>query len=1057
MNRRDQPSTPFSCYRIDPGFLLCAPTSMASSLEADYTQDYRNRELVERFELLPDHHDEDSIFSESSCDKDSLGSSANKAETPVHNNLPSSLFIPSLQARGGPSMFSASHQKADVRKKMEENALAEEMSSPLKSRQNQTAGDSHQNSSILQSLPRLNAASAFNQVNSPHLNDNASSLERTQMPYSTSHMEQSPVSNQPSDLESTPSQEYSSQSSLDSEVKYHNTTPKPKAGSSNSTAHTVETSTADLSSKHSSDSSEKSNSDSKGSYDCKFSQPVDESPTTAIYGLVDKSISPGESGAGTPRSILLEKCGWTHHHRYARHRCVSDAAAVARVSLNHLSSDMLINSGCVGVKGEMSIEETKALLIEVDQLRMWKANASNELGAKNQEVETLKQCAAEHASKVELLKSEAAKREEAYRDQVYVLKSQMTAIATNYAEQQKSFDASNVKIRELEQVLERTKSTLLAKEMALSTKNQDISGYIAEVEELKSELSLMIASKTELSVDGGASEQIKELSNKNSRLSSVVKAMEDQQASLKAQLEHSEGKICDYLAEIDSLNAAIRSTTEEKNRLHEESKKSSLALAESRDENRSLGVKCDSLLAEIEAANRTVLESAEELTALRIELESLETLPTQIAQFEEQIKVLEKENASISSRLESKSGCYNELMAQIVDQQDVLKLADVKITELRDEKSVLRIKLEESQALNDHMSTQMSENEDKLKVAREIIAKVRSENASLEEMLHCKAGEIQDLRQSLLECVSDVATDAANGRDISSEVTALRRWKLAAQEKMDVTNVEMKALSSLNQELRMKQLDLVEKLQSNAAECERLHAENRKSAREVEINKLALAEAVNKSSSLQISLTSKSAQYDKLQQQHLSRTTDYESTIAELKVSSTAEAATHLETITKLEADIASAASTVNELMHKAENQAAEITTLHNELHAAEKDLIDAVGDVDQLERLVSELREGSTLKDTELKQTKSECDRLSSEIKVYQDKIEIADEDYISLRVRFEYFEELSRELNKSKSECEALKAKGKQACVVNKLVHFVHSTFVNNTSSNRARTPTI
>jgi hypothetical protein len=42
--------------------------------------------------------------------------------------------------------------------------------------------------------------------------------------------------------------------------------------------------------------------------------------------------------------------------------------------------------------------------------------------------------------------------------------------------------------------------------------------------------------------------------------------------------------------------------------------------------------------------------------------------------------------------------------------------------------------------------------------------------------------------------------------------------------------------------------------------------------------------------------------------------------------------------------------------MIQAENQVTKITTLQNELHAAEKDLADAVGDVDQLERLVSEV-----------------------------------------------------------------------------------------------------
>jgi exosome complex RNA-binding protein Rrp4 len=329
--------------------------------------------------------------------------------------------------------------------------------------------------------------------------------------------------------------------------------------------------------------------------------------------------------------------------------------------------------------------------------------------------------------------------------------------------------------------------------------------------------------------------------------------------------------------------------------------------------------------------------SSEELDAKNHEVETLK----QIALFKEQINVLERENVSILSRLEPKS---------------VLKLADLKIAEACDERSALIIQLEESQASNDLMPTQMCEHEEKLKVARDIIAKVCSENASLEETLRCKAVEVHRLRQRLLNA-SDKDTDAKDSGDMSSEVSVLRQRKLDAQETMDVTNKEMETLLSVNQELRIKQQELDEQLQfTNEAECERFHADTRKYAKEVEINKLALAEAVNKSSSLQISLATKSSQYDKLQQELLVKVTEYESTITELKVNALEEAAAHIDTITRLETDLASATSTISELMIQAENQATKITTLENELHAAEKDLADAVGDVDQLERLVSEV-----------------------------------------------------------------------------------------------------
>lgn len=109
--------------------------------------------------------------------------------------------------------------------------------------------------------------------------------------------------------------------------------------------------------------------------------------------------------------------------------------------------------------------------------------------------------------------------------------------------------------------------------------------------------------------------------------------------------------------------------------------------------------------------------------------------------------------------------------------------------------------------------------------------------------------------------------------------------------------------------------------------------------------------------------------------------------------------------------------------MIQAENQVTKITTLQNELHAAEKDLADAVGDVDQLERLVSEVRENLLLKDTAswIKQRQSARVFLLT-ARYTRTSVRLW------LRVRFQYHEELSKQLDASKSECDAMKAKCKQ-----------------------------
>lgn len=594
---------------------------------------------MERFELLPDDHDDDSIFSESSADKYVSDDAPYAIDDHMHHDLPTSLFMPYLQSR----------QQHYVRRKMEENALVEEMSSPSKSRHDQpkAAADEYtdptfkQSSIILQPAP--NAVSVFPQRSSlgdvfeRSRSDQARALETSThepaIPY-PKFIGQNLTSNQPSDLESMTS------SSVDSEVKYLIKQTKPSSASSNNTANTAETSSSDL--------SQKSHGNSNESFEYEFSPTAaNASPTTTIYGLIDDLMKEDsdsnanvkqESAAGTPRSASAEKPGLANHHRTARYRVAAGAISEQprRVLLNDVNSEIIIQKGCMEMQGGMSMEEKRALAIALEQLRIWKMNASKELDNQKRELETLRQFAAEHASKVGLLKSEAAKKDELHRDEVSVLQSQLSAIASNFAEQTKIHDARNDEISELEQVLERTKSDLLAREMALSTKNEEIAMHVAEVERLKSELLSMFSARKKCrsvetdSVDDTSSELILELSEENERLELRVKELE-------AQLKQSNQKNIGCHEEIDRLDVSIDSTSEYHKKLREETEAASLAAMESCDEKSSLNDKRDGLLVEAKTANWSI-ESPDHITSLCEEMNGCVTLASQVSECEERQK-----------------------------------------------------------------------------------------------------------------------------------------------------------------------------------------------------------------------------------------------------------------------------------------------------------------------------------------------------------------------------------------------------------------------------------
>ena len=131
---------------------------------------------------------------------------------------------------------------------------------------------------------------------------------------------------------------------------------------------------------------------------------------------------PNNDRAPTPRTVILEQQGWSHHHRFARHRSIL-SEPIAIVPLNHVSAAVVVNNGGGGkggVNGRHSygmvesssakdLVELKFLMDELTELRAWKVHATKLLedarcGMK--EVDKLRASRAEASEKEMALRSE---------------------------------------------------------------------------------------------------------------------------------------------------------------------------------------------------------------------------------------------------------------------------------------------------------------------------------------------------------------------------------------------------------------------------------------------------------------------------------------------------------------------------------------------------------------------------------------------------------------------------------------------------------------------------
>ena len=661
--------------------------------------------LIERFELLVDDHDEDSIFTES-------------------------------EDKGEKAMPSQS----GARTKMDVNALSEEMSSPFKGRQSRSDG------SNLDEVNKTDGDLAYehNQVPFSRPNGSATQSSRTRL-YETFDKKQL------SSMDLMPFCESTSQSSMDSEVKFHNFHFKD----------TEEASIGDILSMNSYDSCEKSQVGCEGPCSYKLSTEVrdDYSPTTAMFGLIDNSINANDGNvvdnidpeSNSPRSASLEMC-----LPNAQHRRSCDIT-----SEQFVIGAPLYNQNNRNTSYGMSTEQIRALLIELDQLRQWKINSKEELMAMNQDVEPSKQCAADYASKVELLQAESSWKE---------------------VERQIAADT-----RELERVLERTKSALAAREKTLSRKTRDLNSYKEQVLELRSKLA--ICQTVGEDTNQQMANEIIEIAAENEQMATRIKKLE-------TEWKQSREKNNEYCSNIVQLNASLEAKTCTIDKLCTEVESLRDALDKSHLEKAEL-------VAELDDASFIIRESGDEIASLRVD-PACSGLSTDILRCHEQIKLLRTENASMGIKL-----------ARAKDQSKEIKILQ---TELDD----LRKKTSSSIPCNDAL---IKEKDDHIKDLQQKLQSKKLALAQYEEDYTSRIKEICHYKSKCKELETMTIKLKFNETDLESKIQELTAQDESLKSQLSVVTKEKTALAKDLIDMAASYEDRIKTLQVDAGRASELAVE----------------------------------------------------------------------------------------------------------------------------------------------------------------------------------------------------------------------------------------
>ncbi|KAL7472308.1 hypothetical protein ACHAXS_012623 [Conticribra weissflogii] len=199
-------------------------------------------------------------------------------------------------------------------------------------------------------------------------------------------------------------------------------------------------------------------------------------------------------GASTPRTALLEKCGWTHHHRFARHRSNANANPTSPkiVRLNHVSSAVIVDAHYekkLNISKENVGIQTGSSLDELDSnYDLFADSSANDNDVTNTFCGELYEVMAAELADLRAWKKNALVKTEHYADEVETLKSKLQALTNQCSEQQKSLSEKETEVSTLESKLREQSSSSNEQHSELEVKTQ-------EIQDLKQRLVLLNAAK----------------------------------------------------------------------------------------------------------------------------------------------------------------------------------------------------------------------------------------------------------------------------------------------------------------------------------------------------------------------------------------------------------------------------------------------------------------------------------------------------------------------------------------------------------------------------------
>ncbi|KAL3794607.1 hypothetical protein ACHAW5_007930, partial [Stephanodiscus triporus] len=563
---------------------------------------------------------------------------------------------------------------------------------------------------------------------------------------------------------------------------------------------------------------------------------VDEKNKKKIMGSIHDVLMDSEHGrlyshpnvnrASTPRTMILEQQGLSHHHRFARHRSIP-SEPITIVPLNHVSSALVVNSGGGGgMNGHHShgmvkscsardLVDLRALMDELTELRAWKVRAAESLEAHKglKEVDVLRASMAEASEEVIRLRSEGEER----RLEVESLKSRFkkevlewkTAAEQAVAESSKEIATLSICNKEMRSENERLsgnvddlknrlesmlhsaeRERLLADEEARGLHmllHADITRLESNLEEIKRSNDAKDKELMDLKEKFTASETLQ-----NHKMETALRAREEEISSLKSELANMAKCTSTLQAKINATNLASEFMTSE------------LQLVEAQ------------LKEEIDAHAKKRLEAATCEKQMSITLRQLDSiLKTVTNQVEDQDSVIQAKTVEINrlqEKLAADEDARQNLEAILHSKNEEVTQLKIEVVRISEDDFLVQAQLNEKiHSLNQELSAvQASHKAADLNLLELLEHSSDDVTHPLKDELENKAQQVLMLQQALVDEKDEAMVKLAHIQaELEHKISEMEKQVAIYKEQSDLLHEELAVLQhqlTLEQESKSKEL-----------------------------------------------------------------------------------------------------------------------------------------------------------------------------------------------------------------------------------------------------------